>query len=368
MKYNKSPIKKVFIWQGGWRGGAEQVLLGIAHYLQGRGVSVTIGLFRDQVPNDSLFHYSSVPRVLPKKFVAFNNLIAPLFFRRDIRDVDLVISHSIGLYGAAFQKLVYREPADLDCMRASLRTVSMFLYTPIYWYTRIVLKKIAFIVSASRKADAFFDRHNSKKYIASTNFITSPTVPLQKTYTPEKEPFTVVWIGRDDRIKQLQWVTNAVRAIAHKGTSIQLEIFGVDGNSDSIITYHGWKDRDVVLSYMRDHAHVFVLSSRFEASPLSLLEALSAGIPSIVHLPACPRELEESVTIFSDAEGLIIALEQCMKEYLPIRARACQQAVDIARLYEMNVVLDREFLALAHHLAMKDVSYTRENKREVIPW
>ena len=78
------------------------------------------------------------------------------------------------------------------------------------------------------------------------------------------------------------------------------EIFSRCKNKDKI-TFTGWLEQDGVLEELIK-ADSFVLSSRVEAQPISILEALSTGLPVV-----CTEVVPEAIV--SDKEGIRVPVE-----------------------------------------------------------
>lgn len=134
-------------------------------------------------------------------------------------------------------------------------------------------------------------------------------------YTPRqsKESFTFVAINSYDVVKGYDILLPAFDMLCDKCNKVLLRIAGDNFDSRDFqdilsrckhkerITFTGWLDAPKVLTELQG-ADGFVLSSRLEAQPISVLEAISTGLPVV-----CTEVVPAS--IITENEGFRVPIE-----------------------------------------------------------
>ena len=118
-----------------------------------------------------------------------------------------------------------------------------------------------------------------------------PVVPPPSDERPAKSGFTLLYVGRLEPVKNLQFLLNGFRAAIAEVPGMQLWVVG-DGTerrrleeaADELgirpnVTFWG-QQMDVAPFFAS--ADAFVMSSVSEGLPMSLLQALSSGLPAVV--------------------------------------------------------------------------------------
>lgn len=345
---------KIFIWQGGWKGGAETITLEIARFLQEiYHITPTLGVFEGNKDLKQPFPQIEVRSIFPKHLVAYNNIAASWMLRKQVDAFDLVLTHTAGFWKTKHNHYIYREPGDLFKLFKALPLKSKIGYCIPLLCALMSLHTSDHPIAASRKAESFFRRVGVHSFLTSTNFLDTNSLPpiTLHTYTLNK-PFQLVFIGRDDKIKNLKWLERTLPHII-KSQNIHLHIFGIKKSNTKYITYHGWVTEQTIQNFLQQEAHALVLPSLFEASPLVLLQALAAGVPCLVKTSALPTELASDVLSFDNASSLETSLKTLIDTYAQ-RAESTQlRAAFIRNQYNRNTVLINEFEAIASRILAK---------------
>jgi glycosyltransferase involved in cell wall biosynthesis len=118
-----------------------------------------------------------------------------------------------------------------------------------------------------------------------------PLAPAVKEQWPQKSGFTLVFVGRLEPVKNHALLLNGFQAALHARRDLRLWMVG-DGSQrmdleklaeqlgiSSQVTF--WGQQLDVAPYF-SAADAFIMSSRSEGLPISLLQAFSIGLPSIV--------------------------------------------------------------------------------------
>lgn len=102
--------------------------------------------------------------------------------------------------------------------------------------------------------------------------------------------FRFITVGRLSEVKNQQMMLRAFGAFLAKGYDAKLQMLGrgeEEANLKSLAQDLGIQERVEFVGYVSNvedylmNAQVFLLSSRYEAQPLSILEAMAAGLPVI---------------------------------------------------------------------------------------
>ena len=286
---------KILIWVGGWKGGAERIMLGIAEILKYNfGIIPTLGVFEKDETIE--FPQIVVRRVLPKRFVAYNSIWASLYLsqRGILKSFDVVITHTGGFWKTGNNVHVYHEAADLRRMLRNLNILSKIVYFPAYLMALYSLQKADIVFSASPECSEFLNTLGVRHKRSSSFVDTRIFRPLGL-----KRKNIVIFVGRADATKNLNYLINAVLSI---GCSFPLWIAGVDGNDNRCIKFLGWLDQ-TELSKVYNIAKVFVLPSLSEGFPITMLEALSCKTPVVASIYATPEPLRKFVFLFDPHKG-----------------------------------------------------------------
>jgi glycosyltransferase involved in cell wall biosynthesis len=341
---------KIFIWQGGWNGGAETVMFEMAKFLHDTyQITPTLGVFKENVDEQKPFPQITIETPFPK-LVAYKNLIASWKLRKQLQTFDLVITHSGGFWKTKQNHFAYHEPGDLFRLFAALPLKSKIGYTIPLLFSIYGLRTADLPIAASKKAEHFFDQVGVKSFLSSSNFIDISQLPNSIQHTHDSsQPFQLVFIGRDDKIKNLPWLERTCTRIA-KTSNIHLHVFGIKKPDTEHITYHGWVQEKTIFDFLTHRAHAFILASLFEASPLVLLQALACGTPSLVKTSALPTELTSFVSSFEDETTLEQKITMLITTYTRASEIAAKNASIIRRTYDKQFILKREFEAIASRI------------------
>lgn len=343
--------RKIFIWQGAWKGGAEAVTFGIAEFLRSHNLTPTLGVFKGEKRNELPYIQTEVPRFFPKRYVAYNNIFAAIWLRKVIRDQDIIVTHTAGAWNRDGQRYFYREPGDLRALMGSLPLKSKIGYFIPYLTARKALKKSNPPIAASKRAESFFQSLGVNTFISTQNFlISNPPPAIQRTHNTS-EVFNLVFIGRDDKIKNLTWLERFCNATELR---VHLHVIGVQKQNTSRITYHGWISHECVKSLVSEKMHALIVPSLFEASPLVVIDALAQGLPVLISKNAAPLELHDVICEFSNEESLTIQLTTLIQTYDYVAKLRYDESKFVRYNYHPKTVLTREWLQIAKFVLETD--------------
>jgi glycosyltransferase involved in cell wall biosynthesis len=157
-------------------------------------------------------------------------------------------------------------------------------------------------------------------------------VNTARTHYPEKN-VTLLFLGWVGEAKGIFDLLDSVELLAHRGHEFRLVVLGpemrkgdmekvrnvvADKALDGCTEILGERDRSEVIEAYHA-ADVYVLPSHTEGLPLSILEAMAAGLPVVsTRVGAIPGVIEEGVNGFlvspGDVVGLASAIEALIKD------------------------------------------------------
>ena len=161
-----------------------------------------------------------------------------------------------------------------------------------------------------------------------------PVKPPPPDQRPQKTGFTLMYVGRLEPVKNLQFLLNAFRAAVAQAPELRLWLVG-DGTERqrleqvtdelgvrSNVTFWG-QQMDVAPFF--SSADAFVMSSVSEGLPMSLLQALSSRLPAVVTdvggMAEVVRLAQAGITVpLNNAEGMAEA-------FMRLAARADEREV-----------------------------------------
>ncbi len=148
-----------------------------------------------------------------------------------------------------------------------------------------------------------------------------PNIPTLQAQ-PDKQPPRLIMVARFNEPKDQPTLLRAIAALKH--AIIHVDFFGTGPNLentrnlaitlgiDKQVTF--WGDRTDVAERLADY-QAFVLSTHYEGLPISILEAMRAGLPIIAsHVGGIPEEVIKGETGIlippRDPASLAAAIEQ----------------------------------------------------------
>ncbi|MFH0898872.1 MAG: glycosyltransferase, partial [bacterium] len=270
-----------------------------------------------------------------------NNICASLLLRNRLGNCNIVVTHTAGFWNGKRRRQIYREPGDLRALMKSLPLKSKIGYVIPYLMARYALHRSDPAIAASERAEVFFKSMGLDRFLLSTNFLLDKVQIHSRAYDTAK-PFTLVFVGRDDKIKNLSWLE---RYFKMTSLPVRLEVVGIKKRDTDNIAYHGWIKTEHVQNVLKN-AHALVLPSLFEASPLVVLDALAQGLPVFISENAVPAELKKYVNIFSDEKEFEKKLAEIINHYEYALQNRVDTAVFIQKQYNKETVLQREWEAI----------------------
>lgn len=213
-----------------------------------------------------------------------------------------------------------------------------------------VLDKCDIIVTLSPQWEAFFKSIGCKNVVIINNPIPNPS---RSETTPHDSIIHVLFIGKIcaqkgvfDMINMIVTHRDALenRIILHIGGNDQVELLNkqiMDNHLENIVKYEGWVSgakKDELFNL----ADIFILPSYIEAVPISILEAMSYGIPVIATnvggIPSILNDSQNGMLINpGDKESMFSALSVLI-DTPDLRAKMGKAALVICKPYLINCV------------------------------
>ncbi|MEM2679619.1 MAG: glycosyltransferase family 4 protein [Candidatus Hadarchaeales archaeon] len=326
---------KVFIWQGGWLGGAERVMLGLAETFKSYArIEPVLGVFEKNENID--FEQVCVSRIFPEKAVGYNTIWASFYLNRKgiLDDFDIVIAHGGGMWKTRKNFYVCHEAGDLDALAKNLPLFSKLTFFPLKELYICFIKKSDLIISATRECDRFLERHGVRDYVKGRNFVDT------KFFRPKgKKPggaFKILFVGRDEPRKNL----GALKEVCRKLRGVELNIIGAVGENEGDVRYLGYVSDEELAEWYR-RSHLFVLPSFWEGFSVSILEAMASGTPVLASVYAIPEELKKFAITFDpySKNELSKKIQWIMENYEDVTRIAKKARNFVVKNYEKEMVL-----------------------------
>ncbi|MEM2250944.1 MAG: glycosyltransferase family 4 protein [Candidatus Hadarchaeales archaeon] len=326
---------KVFIWQGGWLGGAERVMLGLAETFKSYArIEPVLGVFEKNENID--FEQVCVNRIFPEKAVGYNTIWASFYLNRKgiLDDFDIVIAHGGGMWKTRKNFYVCHEAGDLDALAKNLPLFSKLTFFPLKELYICFIKKSDLLIIATSECDNFLERHEINNYVRGRNFVdTRFFKPGRKRFG---ETFKILFVGRDEPRKNL----GALKEACKKLQGVELYIIGAIGKEEENIKYLGYvSDEDLAEWYKR--TNLFVLPSFWEGFSISILEAMASGTPILASVYAVPKELRKFTITFNpySKDELFRKLQWVIRNYERVVEIAKKARRFVLKNYEKKKVL-----------------------------
>jgi glycosyltransferase involved in cell wall biosynthesis len=153
---------------------------------------------------------------------------------------------------------------------------------------------------------------------------------------PVGPPWRLLHVGSLNPVKDHRTLLHAVARVVADGTDVTLDCIGEDTLGGRVqsearalglgerVRFHGHLPNPELAPFYRN-AHLQVVSSRYESQSVAVLEAASAGLPTVgtaVGLLATMAPAAAAVVAPGDAEGLAHAIERLLDHGLERRAMA----------------------------------------------
>lgn len=285
---------KFFVLDITLKGGIERFVANMATMLSKHGFHVTIYSFHRTYPEPLYKIPSEVETVyltqLPfrnvlYKAVTFLSCLRVSWIHRSFRQPFLVIStHPITTI--LFSLLC---PGILPCTIASEHSTYLAHGAFIRAIRLRSYKKIKCVVTQTKDGAERFSEAGVLTFQI-PNACTDFDDPRQwvKTLKPAEQPFTCLSVGRFEAVKQLDHYIEMAQFIHQQGLDICFELVGagpLEAQLRNKIKQHGMENVFRIhaptpqVNYFYCKAHAYIITSESEAFPMTMIEALSFGVP-----------------------------------------------------------------------------------------
>ncbi len=157
---------------------------------------------------------------------------------------------------------------------------------------------------------------------------------MRREFSAE-EPLRVLWAGRIDRQKRVDVVARIAEEVSRRSLPVEFHVFGkalLDGEPSEVadakrhgVHFHG-AYRGGLASVGVENYDLFLMTSQWEGLPLTLLDAISLGLPTLApSIGGIPEAFEggsELVERFDHAPEYVDAIERIMNDYALAMERA----------------------------------------------
>ncbi|MBI4021825.1 MAG: glycosyltransferase family 4 protein, partial [Candidatus Andersenbacteria bacterium] len=331
-------LRPIFIWQGGWHGGAERVTASMAHFLANHGFAVTLGVFKRDasVPHQQITfrHLTFLPR-------SFRSLAASLWYQtRYAHDFPLVYTHTLGAWKTKTNRLFIHEAADLDVKLQQAQGLRRKLAYRLWrWlYLNLCLKRATALFAATPECAAYLARQGipHERIIPSSSFYDEQVFRFVLRPAPA-QTVNIIFIGNyQDPAKNFA----VAHAHFHRRPSFTVTVAGGQAQSqDANFRFLGYLPPSQLFAELAA-AHIFFMPSTSEGFSISLLEALATGIPCLVSRIAIPTPLYaiRNIIPYDDDHEIQPAINDIVQHY-----ELYNQPADQLQRFSQSIVLQIEY-------------------------
>lgn len=218
---------------------------------------------------------------------------------------------------------------------------------------RLLYRRADRLVNVSRGVDRQFGWLSPSRRMVIHNPVAAPGAPGDDRVLPTDRRHLLA-VGRFVEAKGFDLLLEAFGRIASLHPTWDLCIVGGSPTSEylDILGRHALDERVLFPGVTRDvspyfrQADLYVLSSRHEAFPMVLIEAMAHGLPAVAY--ACPSGPEEVIDDGrngvlvppEDVAALAQALDQAMKDEA-WRASAREHALQVAGQFDLRAIMPR---------------------------
>jgi len=313
-RQDPQPKPLIFIWQGGFRGGAEYITLSAAEHFSKHGLDVTLGVYKKKSSTPLKQIVFPKPKLIP---ASFRSLFSSLIFRaRYASKFSAVYAHTLGAWRSKHNQLFIHDAADLDTKLSQIKPLFRKLVYKIWRFLYLNLSlKTATALLATPEFSAYLIRHSlpPQRITLTGSFYDDRIFRYVKRLLPLR-PVQIVFVGNHrDPAKNFRLVKN----LFYKNKDFTVTVVGnFTSCQDANFRYQGWL-KPPQLQRALTQAHVLFMPSKSEGFSIALLEALATGLPCLVNQAAIPSQLKDIRNLISyQAEsGIISKINKIMENY-----------------------------------------------------
>mgnify|MGYP004633437545 CR=1 FL=1 len=206
---------------------------------------------------------------------------------------------------------------------------------------------LIFVLDSQSKEQ--YKKYN-KNIISVNNSIVLPDIILQRD--SYHSPLKLLFVGRLSKVKRIDEIINAVELM---GKNVELNIIGdgeerekietsiLKNNLNCFIHLMGAVTPNKVQEYMKSN-DILIMNSSFEGKPMTIIEAMSYGMPIITtNVGGISELLDDNIEgVFTDGskDGIVKAIEIAKQNYCRMSNQACKKAKSYSYLEVNDLVWD----------------------------
>jgi len=327
---------EIFVWIGGTKGGYEKILLDLCGaFRKYGGITPVIGVFKKD-PQVKFLQKVFPPLFPTSKLHGFNQawISIRLGFSSFLDRFDICI----GDFASKRKSLtVSVVSADIHQVNKNSRLITKTAYIPIVMVQEPSFKKSKLHIANTNPSFRYLKRIGRKNILHSHHFVDTKLFKPGKKKKSDK--FRLLFVGRDDPIKNLSSLKAAVKGMK----DVELDIVGVRGDNKGNIRYHAWCSQDQLVKFYQQ-ADLAVMPSLYESFGLIALEALACETPVLLSKYANSREELKDFVYVCDTSSTSIAevITTIKANYKKAKSKAKNGIKTILKTYEKEKVLKEQ--------------------------
>lgn len=335
-------MKIVHIIDSLGRGGAETILVGVVNGLsEHENIIITlkpVNEFKGQYIGAKIISLNCTP--------LWKIPLAIFRLKKYLRAIKPDIIHSHLYWSSIVAKLAVSKAEKLFYTNHSIQSFAAFRNWLLIVLERITYKSRFILISVSKtvEIDYFIHINVTGKHFILYNFVEDQFFAIYKKEGVVNS-LKAVSVGRLSAEKNYLYLLEAIRKTDFK---FQMDIFG-DGSEyealkSKIVEYNlkdvHLKGRYPNISEVLPRYNCFIMSSIFEGLPVSVLEAMAAGLPLLLSDIPVLREVAEDAAIYFDLNNsdslttILQDIHQGKINLTDLATKAKNRALKIARKSE----------------------------------
>lgn len=293
-------------------GGAERAVANLSSQLAINGEDVTVVIYF-RMPNEYKVNSSvKVINLSGRDEVSYNSISYP----KKIWMLRNILKEQNPDYILPFlpQVTIHATLAGFDMWNKIIHTIrNNPAVTPPnkikrYLCNKIICKSWKTIVQNEKQKEYYPQKYHKKMHVL-FNPVSDEMLKCNKEYKQQIK--TIIAVGRLEKQKNFEMLINAMRKLLNVHNEVQLKIYGegelheslqkliYEYNLQNSVLLMG-RSNDILTAYQ--DADMFVLSSKYEGMPNTLIEAMAVGLPCIsTDCETGPADLIET-----DRNGILI--------------------------------------------------------------
>jgi len=271
---------------------------------------------------------------------------------------DVIHAHQHGIW-AAFWAIPHNVPI-ITTIHTNPKATFCYLTEKFFFYTTLLLKKNILVAISQYNYD-LVKKHWKYSIIRWIN----NGIDINIFYSKQHDQFSFINVSRQDKNKNQLLIVNAFFRLFNENKKHQMLLYLIgDGDYHNLLVQkvkeYNLEEKVIFTGYIdsaKDYiaiSDVYISSSHREGLPLSVLEAMAAGLPVIATDVGGVRELAQENGILiedNDEDGLYTAMKE-LRDNKDIRLSKGKKSLEMVKDFSADE-MTRQYSALYRECATR---------------